>query len=318
MELDELDKKILDILCFDCRITTTRIARYLGTTQQKVSYRIKKLEKENTIASYDIIPDFTKLSNKNYDFFFIALNKYTEPTIGSALTKKSEVVMKGRFVHPYNYFVSVFQEPSNPSFDTYLREHGLFFRKYPALNFKSLEFSFFNHSFSFSKSLSPKKTPSLPCSLDQNDLLLLEYLANGGGRTPFLKIANDLNLSFDIVSYHFKKLRDNGYFLKSVVQPSPSFTTIQISCLDLKLESVELEECTQQLSLLKSSPYLLQYDSNCYLIVIFSTSFEELKSILDKIYEIFRNQILSSTLYIGKDWEFTNRFNLSDDKTSVS
>jgi len=55
--LEELDKKILELLSLDSRLSYRDIAKKLGVSHANVSSRIKKLEEENVIRGYTIILD---------------------------------------------------------------------------------------------------------------------------------------------------------------------------------------------------------------------------------------------------------------------
>jgi len=50
--LDDIDKKILNLLQDDCRRPTLELARKLGINKSTVSYRIKRLEEEGIIEGY--------------------------------------------------------------------------------------------------------------------------------------------------------------------------------------------------------------------------------------------------------------------------
>ncbi|HLC74560.1 MAG TPA: AsnC family transcriptional regulator [Candidatus Nanoarchaeia archaeon] len=64
--IDELDKKILDILANDARIPLTELARNINSTIEIVRGRIRKLEEKEIILGYRISVDLNKLG---YEFF---------------------------------------------------------------------------------------------------------------------------------------------------------------------------------------------------------------------------------------------------------
>lgn len=55
--LDELDKKIVELLSADSRLSYREIAKKLGVSHINVSSRIKKLEDEKIIRGYTVILD---------------------------------------------------------------------------------------------------------------------------------------------------------------------------------------------------------------------------------------------------------------------
>ncbi|MEM2985076.1 MAG: Lrp/AsnC family transcriptional regulator [Candidatus Jordarchaeaceae archaeon] len=57
MVLDELDKKIVELLSADSRLSYREIAKKLGVSHINVSSRIKKLEDEKIIRGYTVILD---------------------------------------------------------------------------------------------------------------------------------------------------------------------------------------------------------------------------------------------------------------------
>lgn len=69
-ELDELDKKILKQLAIEARTSLVEISKSTGISPKVVSYRIKKMEKENFIAGYRPIINYSKLGLTYYKVFF--------------------------------------------------------------------------------------------------------------------------------------------------------------------------------------------------------------------------------------------------------
>ncbi|MEX2752921.1 MAG: Lrp/AsnC family transcriptional regulator, partial [Candidatus Freyarchaeota archaeon] len=63
MVLDELDKKIVELLSADSRLSYREIAKKLGVSHINVSSRIKKLEDEKVIRGYTVIlnPEYLNL-----------------------------------------------------------------------------------------------------------------------------------------------------------------------------------------------------------------------------------------------------------------
>ena len=70
-ELDEIDKKILNIISKNSRIPLIDIAKELNIDHKVVKYRLKKLEKDNIILAYVTAPNFDKL---NLNFFQIKIS----------------------------------------------------------------------------------------------------------------------------------------------------------------------------------------------------------------------------------------------------
>jgi DNA-binding Lrp family transcriptional regulator len=70
MDIDELDKKILDILANNARIPITHLAKELNSSVKTVLNRIKRLEEQGIIISYRISININKLG---LEFFKIIL-----------------------------------------------------------------------------------------------------------------------------------------------------------------------------------------------------------------------------------------------------
>ena len=87
--LDDIDKKILNILQEDCRTTAKEISEKLSLPKTTIYYRIKRLEKENIIEGYHAKVNTEKLG---MDFYMIIhvrakYGKGYDNKIGESLSK---------------------------------------------------------------------------------------------------------------------------------------------------------------------------------------------------------------------------------------
>lgn len=62
LQLNALDRRILDRLAIDARVSNREIARHLGVTEGTIRVRLKRLTDENAIqvtaiTNYDLMPD---------------------------------------------------------------------------------------------------------------------------------------------------------------------------------------------------------------------------------------------------------------------
>ncbi|MBI4980771.1 Lrp/AsnC family transcriptional regulator [Candidatus Woesearchaeota archaeon] len=64
--LDNIDEKILRILSINARITILEMMDKLGLTRDVISYRMKKLTKDNIISQYRILINLDKINHKLY------------------------------------------------------------------------------------------------------------------------------------------------------------------------------------------------------------------------------------------------------------
>jgi DNA-binding Lrp family transcriptional regulator len=72
--LDEKNRKILEILQTDCRTEVTKIAPQVNLTAEAVSYRIKKLQKDNIIHSFTVSINKEKFGLTWYQIQFLLKN----------------------------------------------------------------------------------------------------------------------------------------------------------------------------------------------------------------------------------------------------
>ena len=56
-ELDDLDRKILELLAEDSRMSYREISKHLGTSHANVSHRIRRLEEDGVIRGYSVVVD---------------------------------------------------------------------------------------------------------------------------------------------------------------------------------------------------------------------------------------------------------------------
>ena len=66
VKLDALDRKILDILMQNARLSDTFIAKQLNTSREVVTYRIKRLTTSNFLYGYITVIDVRKIGLQNY------------------------------------------------------------------------------------------------------------------------------------------------------------------------------------------------------------------------------------------------------------
>lgn len=59
--ISEIDMKILKLLSKDARLTYKELAEILGTTRQRVSRRMERLERAGIVKKYTVIPDYEAL-----------------------------------------------------------------------------------------------------------------------------------------------------------------------------------------------------------------------------------------------------------------
>jgi Lrp/AsnC family leucine-responsive transcriptional regulator len=83
MKLDNTDKKILDILQDDARITNLELANRIGISPPATLERVKRLEKNGVIKKYVALVDPTKVSKGTFALVSVALMIHQIPSIDS-------------------------------------------------------------------------------------------------------------------------------------------------------------------------------------------------------------------------------------------
>ncbi len=103
--LDETDKKIINILKENARLSVRKIARQLGLSPAAVSKRISKLEKEGVIKKYTAIVENEETSVACSLMLMIKVGRDTDPDIfGKKLSKLPEICICIRATGYYEVF----------------------------------------------------------------------------------------------------------------------------------------------------------------------------------------------------------------------
>ena len=71
VKIDDIDIKVLKVLCTDARISLVNIAKTIGETPKVVSYRIKRMEKIGLIEGYRPVINHTALG---YTYYKLLIN----------------------------------------------------------------------------------------------------------------------------------------------------------------------------------------------------------------------------------------------------
>jgi DNA-binding Lrp family transcriptional regulator len=87
IHLDDIDKRILEILQSDCRKTIKEISNQLNLTSTPVFERIKKLEKTGIIKQYVAILDTNRLGRKLHAFIDISIKDHSKSAINSFVSE---------------------------------------------------------------------------------------------------------------------------------------------------------------------------------------------------------------------------------------
>ena len=75
-KVNGIDMRILKLLSKNARFTYKELAEMLGTTRQRVSRRMERLEKNGVIKKYTVIPDYDALG-----YVHVVLGVTVKPTV---------------------------------------------------------------------------------------------------------------------------------------------------------------------------------------------------------------------------------------------
>ena len=113
MDINEIDKKILNELSIDSSRNIEKLAKFLHVPRSTVHNRIKKLEKEGFIKGYKAIIDYEKIGLGLTTFMAISLTEkaaiqdvlkklVNDPKIEEVhtVTGRSDIIVKARFHNP--------------------------------------------------------------------------------------------------------------------------------------------------------------------------------------------------------------------------
>ncbi|NOZ47201.1 MAG: Lrp/AsnC family transcriptional regulator [Chlorobi bacterium] len=87
VELDKIDKQILNLLQKNSRITTKEISEKLGLTKTPIYERIKKLERKGIIKSYFTLLDHKKIEKNLIVYINVLLSQHTREVVNAFVDK---------------------------------------------------------------------------------------------------------------------------------------------------------------------------------------------------------------------------------------
>lgn len=310
--MDRRDELIFECLLQNSRLSTSQIAKLTKIPQTTVSYKIKKLEEREIITKYDAILNLDILFPSSQ--IYLISSSANEENINEFFTNNSSISSVFTVSNYNNYFLWTHFNNKNEEnfFQNELSNYSIHFNKYEIKSIIIYPFSIFDSKINI------KNTYSSPreIELDKIDVKLLKLLSNGGGRASILQLSKKLNISYDIVLYRFKKLKDNGYFSLFTAQPSPSAFQIQIDYIHLQLSEEVDENVFNRLNLVKAVVALVKLENNNFLVVVYSKNLQDYKDNVGAISNIFIKYIKYFNVLNIKNWLFINRFPFDDIKLS--
>lgn len=109
-EIDGFDRKILDVLAVDGRISVTELARRIGLSKSPTQARLKRLEDRGVIRGYRAIYDPIRLNRDHVAFVEVKLSDTREAALASfnaAVMKIVEVEQCHLIAGAFDYLLKV-------------------------------------------------------------------------------------------------------------------------------------------------------------------------------------------------------------------
>jgi len=109
-EPDRFDRKILDILAVDGRISVTELARRIGLSKSPTQARLKRLEEQGTIRGYRALFDPIRLGRDHVAFVEVKLTDTRESALAefnAAVLKIAEVEQCHLIAGAFDYLLKV-------------------------------------------------------------------------------------------------------------------------------------------------------------------------------------------------------------------
>jgi len=220
INIDLKDKKLLYELDANARQSNAQIARKIGLSTEVVSYRIKRLEKENVISQYQLIVNLFQLGILQFKICLSTQHLGSEKLnlIIEKLKKKPEVKWLVSCKGKWDLIISL-ESNSLENIDLLKDEVlGLFGSH---INKKAIsilvEAQTYNRDYMLedekqihASRIIMKKDKSV--KIDELDMKILKKLAENA-RKPIVEIASEIKSTSRIVNYRIKQLTKNKIIL---------------------------------------------------------------------------------------------------------
>jgi len=205
IKLDVKDRKLLALLDENSRDTNSQIARAIGLSKPAVEYRIKRLIENKVIFEFYTVIDFSRLGYSLYKVYFKFQNTslQEENKITNYWINSKNSIWVAQIRGLGDLAVTILAK-SNFEFGQILGKFTNLYSKY-ILEKQVL----LNETTSLYSKENKKEiiyeTPSKEIELDKTDKRILKELAINA-RINIVDLAENINLSRDIVNYRIKKL----------------------------------------------------------------------------------------------------------------
>jgi Lrp/AsnC family leucine-responsive transcriptional regulator len=109
-ELDAFDRKILDVIAVDGRISVTELARRIGLSKSPTQARLKRLEETGVVRGYRALFDPIRLGRDHVAFVEVKLSDTREAALAAfndAVTRVPEIEQCHLIAGAFDYLLKV-------------------------------------------------------------------------------------------------------------------------------------------------------------------------------------------------------------------
>lgn len=215
MGLDAKDKKLLQVLDLEPKITTLALAKTLRVSQQVADYRLKRLMQDKVITQISALVHLPALGFEQYRLFFRfgAISAEEKKKVIKFLASDPAVFWAARVGGAYDLHVALavkdyrefdgFLDTLNLKFPRALVDHDALY---------VVKHLYFSHKF-LSESKERKKAEidcvAEKCKVDEIDLKILHCLKKDA-RVSSVALGKECDVSYKTVLQRIKKLEEKG------------------------------------------------------------------------------------------------------------
>lgn len=320
--LDALDKKILAALARNARSSHSAIAKDIHTSRDTVNYRITNLKKNGVLQGFRTLVNIAKFGYLNAHLF-LQLRQPTKEIFAAFVKKLKDIPHVRAIIHfngTYDLELALIAKDMN-EYDKIIGEicsHcGNFLQYYELLFIRTIfsantfPKSFIPYKIEPKIEQSPKKAKEKLHSdtLDNFDIKILELLAENAD-IPIYKIAQQIDLSADVITYRIKKLQKNNYILGYV--PAINYALMQYHLHTILIQTTYLthKEETALQEFIRTNNHILwavkTVGSYHLLLYICTQKLDDVLKTTEELRNLLINKIISYELLINvEEYKYT-------------
>lgn len=314
-KIDVIDRKIAFLLCKNCRISNTAIAKALKLKREVVSYRIKKMRDLNFLTGFVTRINSRKLGMITHFIYLKLKTPAKEKEIVGELIKCPEITNLKNVRGKFDILIEITTK-NIEEFDTFLRlildKYGLVIHEYCLLNkieerpmdldlllednFKELgRLKSFkeNKGSSYQKEFGMQVRNNLLLKLDELDKQILSIIKSNA-RINLKEIINKTGSNFPTVHSRIKKLVSEGVVTNFTAFISLAQLGYQMYPVLFNLRSINEQKFNTFLEMHPNILWSHKMVGNWnYQVNIFAKNNDHFQEVLDKLREEFSENIVS-------------------------